>query len=165
MKEKNNIRRGQIFSSDLILAVVVFFILMIVVSHMWGDSTKRADTWVKREIMQRKAYQASSFLILSPGYPFSWDSNDVKVLGLTMGEQNVIGINKFNELQSMTESDIKELLNVEEYNLYIVLSYHGGSTIGFVGTAPSANATEIISIDSYVVYNNGLAVLDLRLWV
>lgn len=156
--------RGQVFSTDLLLAMMVFIIIVLLISHTWNGVSVRAQDWEDRMEMQRRAYVASAFLIMSPGYPSNWNESTVKVLGLTTREQNVIDSSKFSEMQSMSGSKIKELLNIEEYSLYINLSYYGGSSIGDVGTPPTENATEITSIDSYVVYNGQLTILDLMLW-
>ena len=158
--------RGQVFSVDLVIAVVAFTVVMFLAAQVWSNSLARIDDWQERVEIQKAANTASFFLVVSQGYPDDWNRTTVQVLGLTNGEQNTIEHRKFAELLTMDLSETKQFLNVEQYGLFLNLTNQSsGLEIGSKGIPPDiSEAFEIAKIDSYVLYNRSMCILQLSLW-
>ena len=110
--------KGQLFSSDFIISVVIFSAAIMLLLPLWNDINYQiADAEAKKDL-QIAVSSISDLLVKSPGSPSNWTPTDVKSLGLS-NTRRVINLTKFESLRQLNYSAVKALLGIYQYNLTI----------------------------------------------
>src|SRR5271157_2384079 len=159
-------KRAQVSGIDLILAIMLFSMVLILFSVFWNVLQYNVKTSTDADII---AIQVANRLLDSPGYPSNWNATNVQLIGLS-SERGVMDQDKFeNLLQLMTLNydEVRQLLGLGSYQIYINLTYPDGSPVLINGQPaqggiPPTNATTISSIKrtalygEIMVYNNSI---------
>src|SRR3989344_7361296 len=107
--------KGQLFSSDFIISVVIFSAAIMLLLPLWNDINYQiADAEAKKDL-QIAVSSISDLLVKSPGSPSNWTPTDVKSLGLS-NTRRVINLTKFESLRQLNYSAVKALLGIYQYN-------------------------------------------------
>ncbi|MFA5141592.1 MAG: hypothetical protein WC471_01320 [Candidatus Woesearchaeota archaeon] len=183
-------KKGQVFSMDLMFAVIVFIGVLFIVMNVWESTLKGNDLADERKSLELSARNIISQLMMDEGNPSDWTiSSNMQSLGLAaslsinnqnsslksrpMGLMNrgygSLSSTKISALQSMNYSYAKELLGVFSYdeNFYIVVSRWNGTAyaqVNIIGTSPYLNVTSVVNIGRMALLNNDWAKLSLRVW-
>ncbi len=133
----SNSKKSQIFSIDLMIAIVTLSIIILFIFWGWSESNMKMAS-------QNEEYEMINFLIYSSeslsdtmGFPQNWsllDSNffntsSVNSLGLITkdGLLSLSKVNKLVELNSTKYETIKLILGVPDYNFAFDLYIYNGS--------------------------------------
>ncbi|NUN11226.1 hypothetical protein HUU53_01115 [Candidatus Micrarchaeota archaeon] len=113
-------RRGQVFSGDAVLSVVVFLLAVSLVSVAWNESNAKIGAFKQRSALVVDATSAADSLIRTQGVPIDWSKNDVSGIGLSDGKS--INPAKFLELTLLDYDSSRELLGLGNYDYQLVFS-------------------------------------------
>jgi hypothetical protein len=137
---------GQFFSPDLIIAVGVFIFSMILFFSASNSIFSQTQLVDERKQADEVAHSFLNSLVLSPGYPTSWNTmniSDINSIGLAI-QDNYLDENKvltlINDLNSsQTYSQVKQKMGLGPYSVYLRLVNSEGSEVlgsGIVETTP-----------------------------
>jgi|GEM_PF-1662316 len=183
-------KKGQVFSMDLMFAVIIFIGVLFIVMNVWESTLKGNDLADERKSLELSARNIISQLMMDEGNPSDWTAfSNLQSLGLAtsfsinnqnssfksrpMGLMNrgygSLSSAKISALQSMNYSYTKELLGVFSYdeNFYILVSRWNGTAyaqVNTIGTSPYQNVTSVVNIDRMALLNNDWAKLSLQVW-
>ncbi len=119
--------KGQIFTTDLILAVTVFLFVLTLTVIYSNQVASRVGYWENTSDRASAALLASSALVLSPGEPSNWESlaiEDINSIGLAES-RNVLLPSKLQRLVDLNSgqySEAKALLGLAKYGVRIEVS-------------------------------------------
>ncbi len=161
-------RAGQLFSYDFIISATVFLFFFSTFFFVW-DYLNRQIAWQSdlKDIQERAAL-LSDVLVRTGGYPENWTSANVGTIGLTTGEENVIGPGRLLALNATDYTTARDVMGLgQRYGLYLQLNDTMNNTIFTYGQYPSSPAA-VVPISRYVLYDNSTsrprATLRLVLW-
>lgn len=151
-----SIRRGQVFSTDLILSAFIFVVILNVSYLMWTETHEQQNVLTPEKIMQQEASFIASFLVRTPGYPDDWASGTVEILGLAQPD-HVIQDAKLDELDTMTEAQIQDAMGISGTSFLINIT-NTSRTMHVVGRdliwgTPPTNADSIAFEERSVIVN------------
>ncbi len=152
--------RGQIVLSDLVFGIVIFLILMTTFIVEWTRLNGRLEDKNTFDELELLTFQIADLLIKQPGTPSDWETSPptVDVLGLAETDR-ILSPAKVLALQNLSYDTTRTLLNVERFELYILLQQHNSAIIE-IGSVPTKRA---VHIRRYVTYANKQATLDIAL--
>ena len=154
--------KGQIVTTDLILALTIAVMIMVAINSQWGIMLKNAGDSESRIATEKAAYLTTFYLIDGPGYPSNWNVSNVTIIGLA-NNLNVIDQRKFIELMKIDINSLPVMLGIPEYKVFINLTKTDDRTINSTGLRPVLpNASAVIM--SYVSFNNTLSRLYVTVW-
>jgi len=154
--------RGQIVTTDLILALVIAVMIMVAINSQWGAMLKNNDASEAKIAAEKAAYLSSFFLIDGPGYPQNWNVSNVTIIGLAK-DLNVIDQRKFIELMKIDNYTLPGMLGIPEFKVFINLTKTDDRTINSTGLRPVLPNTSAVIL-SYVSFNNTLSRLYVTVW-
>lgn len=154
-------RKSQAVSMDLFMAVAVFIILITTIIFSWNLYYKRLGERMAYEDIMVNAFQISDLLVKSKGTPPGWNSTNLDIIGLASYDRN-ISAQKINSFTNISYDKLKELFNIERYELYFRINYLNGTAMNNYGR--EFNGTYSVNIRRYVIYENEKAIMDFRLW-
>ncbi len=148
--------KGQIFTTDLIVAVTVLLFILVVSSTSFGLIQNSLNEEEFYSEMQEKALNASEVLVSTSGDPNSWELlSDLNVNSLGIAkERNVLDEEKIDRLVDLNATEyetIKEILGLSKYEFYFKVTEINGSSVKEFGTFPSTENTVIV--ERYVLLN------------
>lgn len=154
-------RKGQVFSSDFMIASSIFIMAFSILIIYWTHTSYQIEE--RREINQmiEKAYIASE-VWFREGIPKYWNSTNVIDLGLSNDHR--INQTKLNALQDIGYDRVAYLigLGIYDYNLTI---YNSTNDILFTfGKTPPNTAKNIIKARRIGIYNGSIVSLEVIIW-
>jgi len=123
---------------------------------------KNADDAETRISLEKAAYVATFYLINGPGYPISWNSTNVHVIGLA-SDLNAINGKKFIELMKIDNASLSTFLGAPEFKFSVNLTKIDDTPINSTGYF-TQNPNISARILSYVSFNNTLSKLYVTVW-
>jgi len=126
----HKVNRGQIFSTDFMvgLVVVLFVLTTIQVYH----SQVLEDVKQEEELIYRDSIiSRTDTLMLFEGHPLDWHSDNVNILGFSTGTPNKLNRTKLLEYFEMPGDDALELLNFHGRDFYISLVDDNGEIVSY----------------------------------
>jgi len=165
-------RRGQIWSLDFAMGIVIMLILLTVIGPYYNSV--KSGLREEQNTILRQALQASEIL-MSPGVPYDWDASNVYVVGLADSDNPAMFVpEKISSFLDMTQSNytgMKKMLRCDAvYEFHVEGVYDNGTLVQIgsrnlsAGMAPSGNAGNVIGITRYARINNNIMQLKLLLW-
>lgn len=135
--------RGQIFSTDLIVASTVFLLILTFSIVFSSDTANKISLSEKNNLREQAAITAASALVYSAGSPVNWetlaDISGVTSIGLA-DSRNEIGKQKLQKIKEFSQSNyetVKDLLGLSRYGLKVeVLDMQNNQTITEFGQEP-----------------------------
>ena len=158
-----NSHRGQVFTSDLVVAVFLFCLAVGLVSASWDLSKVRLQEGDTIRRLEVKAYVIADVLSKTPGVPSNWQRNisNASSLGLAVCDR-VLNEEKVDALTRLQEEELGRLLGVADGKVAVVLRSMHGEVLAHVGDPP---LTEYAATSSRVVtYVGEPAILEVTVW-
>jgi len=155
--------KGQFFSPDLIIAVLVFVVCLTFFFMGSASITSQINFVEEKNSVDEVAHAVMSGLILSSGSPYNWEAinlSDVNVFGL-VESKNVLNNEKVNALFYFIDSDYTETktkLGLGGYDFKLELIDFNGEII-FESTRDFNESFFELSYDRFVLYNNRETIL------
>lgn len=159
------IRKGQIFTSDSIIALTLFLTLIIISLSLIDRQINNLIEQEERNKAINKAFQIADFLVRTEGYPKNWNSSNVKLIGLAYPD-HVLQTNKINEMSNITYEELKIKLKVEPYNFLLTINSTGNNYS--IGRMWNENTTLIVVEERSILINDSNSlergIMRLYLW-
>lgn len=159
--------RGQIFSTDALLALIVFTLVLAVTIGLLTQVQRTGENAELNVHRVQITEQILLNLLSSSGRPLNWevlsDRNLVQSIGL-LDHGGVISTAKWEELQDWNASDypsLKSSLGIADQNFYITILDVNRSTVTRVGIAPS-DVNQVSSIILPAFYEGNLVYVQLQ---
>jgi hypothetical protein len=160
-------KHGQIWSTDFTISVSVFIIALALVLLIWRNvSTQSMEQTVISE-MQKKLLQFSDSIVRIKGIPESWNENDVEVVGLSSGADNVLDADKVSSFVSLMNDSYdmtKSIMGIGEYGFYFALHSANGSVITNTSTPVLSGQRNVFSIDRHCLYKGRVTTARFIFW-
>lgn len=167
MANENFNRKGQLFSMDASLSMIVFIFILIFLLVVWNLYSNRLEERIQEEEMQLAAIQALDTLTKTWGVPNNWDLNpaNAQALGLKLNPGSLDN-DKVEALRdpSITDTNFAKRLNLERYGYYFRILDAQGNPVLEKGFPTSGKNKTIVSISSFMYHQgeNREVVLTLR---
>lgn len=152
--------RGQIWSLDFSVSIVIFLIVLIPFMTMWGYMYAENEEKRVFDDMEMRAMSISDSLVRLEGVPKNWNETNVEVIGLA-SEENFLDSGKVESFESMSYSRVRDVMT-KRYDYYVRISDINGSVYMEKGSLPSD--TTIVPVERYANYNDRIVRLQLYLW-
>jgi len=159
-------KKGQMFSLDLVLSMVIFIVIFIFVFSLWNLYILRLTESSQTEEMQLIAFQVSEVLFGTEGIPQDWntDVEDIIVLGLAGKEDGTLDSTKVNAFFELDYNETKEFFNIERFEYYLTIKNLQGETIDTMGNKNSKEGVEQVSVRRFVFIDDYKREVILILW-
>jgi len=138
--------KGQIFSSDLMIAGIIF-LLILTLSLVYSNDVANKISILEQDNLREQAVQnAANALVYSPGKPANWqnfsDLSGIFAIGIA-DSRNVIDPTKINQLVILSQTDydqIKDLLGLSKYGLKVsIIDLLNNQVFFEFGVEPGSN--------------------------
>jgi len=162
--EKTLNSKGQIFSTDFILACIVF-LFILVLSITYSTEVANRITFLEEDNARNiAALNAANALIISPGNPGNWENlnglNAVSSIGIaaTPNEIHSGKLQKLVDLNTDNYGKVRNLLGLSKYDIAIsVLRLQNRQSVAEFGQQP--NSEHKVSAVNRIGFYNGEEVI------
>lgn len=178
LKTKEN-RSGQLFSADLMIAIILF--ILILVSIIWVGDFLNAKIKSREDsrVMGIMADYAISSLVETTGQPANWQNlsntsfneSFVSSLGLAVSSTQpwVLDLSKADRLSQLNASKydtLKRILGLRgaDYEFLFTIQQKDRPAGIQIGLQPDTDAQNIIILTRQALMNNSYANLTLTMW-
>ena len=173
---KIRMKKAQIGSTDLFVAISIFTVLFVLVVLSWNNYAAVLSTRMDFAETEIKAFQLSNQLVRTPGSPGMWEqlASPSAIVEIGLAEKpNVISRKKaikFTDSSFLSYAQIKDSFKLQHYNFTINITdtsgnikYEGGRPLSIGDTLPS-KSNNIVILRRNVLYENENAILKVVLW-
>jgi len=141
--------KGQLFTPDFIMATVIFLFILI---------TLQVNNYAIREKISNEEdmlyydslISKTDILVLYPGYPKYWNGSNVEIIGFAE-KPNVLNKTKIEAFVSMSDSNIKKLLNIEDKSFYFIIRDSNDNILYEKGSTSWQNSEKIFVVKRNVI--------------
>src|SRR3989344_8008341 len=161
-------KKGQLFSMDASLSMIVFIVILIFIILIWNIYSHRLEERVQEEEMQLAAMQALDVLTKTWGVPSNWEKDPANVVTLGIRRNpGSLDNEKVNALDtSINPTDFGKKLNIDRYYYsFRILDSQGNAVVLKEKLPPVNEKTKLtISVSSFMYHQgeNREVVLTLR---
>lgn len=154
-------KKSQIFTTDLFIALSIFIILIGVVLLTWTRYNIKLNEDINFEDMQIKAFHITDMLTKTEGYPTAWEKNlsSLEVIGL-MEKDKTLSLAKTGNFTSLNYNLTKNLFNIELYDFYFTVKNINGSKLLQYGIIKNE---ELVNIRRIINYGSQKAIMEFTL--
>jgi nitrogen fixation-related uncharacterized protein len=152
--------KGQIFSTDFLIACSIFIVAVGVLFIYWRYASSQIEETRNLNDMNEKLYLASQVLF-TEGVPKYWSSENVVQLGLE--NNHMFNQTKMNSLSLLDYSKVLTLVGSENYYVYYRLHDENNSTLFEFGVYPS-DARNVMKAERIGILNQSIAIVEVLLW-
>lgn len=154
--------KGQVVTSDFMLAIIILMIVIGMAGSLWNRSMYLIAEKNKRTQMRRLGLAVSSMLVKSSGVPNDWDSDNVITIGL-VDRPNVLNEDKILAFNSMEKSKIQDLLGIESFDFSFRVRAVNDTILFDYGTYPSGEI-DVIVVRRLALYDTEPVYVEFGLW-
>lgn len=165
-REKFRIRntKGQVFSLDMVVSVVIFIIALIFLISLWNLYSTRLQDNISSEELYLLSFQVSDILSKTSGVPNNWEKgSNVSVIGLKLGPGGGISDDKLNAFLTYDYKEAKKVFNIERFDYQFKLLDKNGNLLNSSGLAPS-DSKQAVSISHFITVKNETRRIQFTLW-
>jgi len=166
----HDVKKGQMFSTELVLASAIFITGLIVFVSVWNSMLQTYfDEEADREL-QTALLGISDMAVLSSGQPSSWEASaleNASAFGLA-SSPNVISPSKASALQSLNASHyntVKERMGAGRFGVFMSVN-NSSSTFYRFGTIGDSNdsTVKILRASRLALLNNSVVTVNVQVW-
>lgn len=174
--------KAQVFSTDIVIAVIVFIFILITSAWFWDSTKEKIHITEVRNDLELISHNAEAVLINTVGDPPNWHNitfNNDKVFSIGVGKNRpwFIDENKAIRLQELNESNydlFKRILGVRgaSYEFFLNISKYNKTLSSFeeisiVGKKPSNLASHVVNINRLALSDKDKSWIffNLQVWV
>ncbi len=171
-------KRAQLFSSDALLAVTLFVIVLLASAWAGRQVQERITLATQRDALALEAKLVASQLAVSPGLPADWDglavanASSIQALGLGswVGEYLALDPVKVSRLAALMNENYttsRALLGVYQHDLRVLVKIWNGTDYGVTQSMglQAGNATQVSVAMREMVLDAGAGLRRGQLWV
>ncbi len=156
-------RKGQIWSFDLALSLLIFFTAMLSMLFAWSYMSSDIAETRQIKTMQLRALTVSDSIIRTPGIPLDWNESNVEVIGLASSD-NTLVTSKVDSFMAMEYGKARALLGVSPYDFYMEIKDINGTIYKNTTLPISGDADFVVPAERYAVYRGRIIKLRFILW-
>jgi hypothetical protein len=150
--------KSQVFSTDLIIAVIIFTFILITSAWFWDSTKEKMHLSEIRNDLELIAHNAVSVLINTIGDPPNWHNitfNEDNVFSIGIGKNRpwFIDLNKAKKLNETDYNLTKKILGIRgpNYEFYLNISMFNKTSLEFedvsiVGIYPNTSSLHVINV-------------------
>ena len=167
--KKNRSKKGQIFSIDLVVAVIVFIFILIASFWAWHITENRINYIRTIRDMTIIAQNSVNTIVSTHGHPTDWFSLpddeliNIQSFGIIYNKKGVASTDKIARLQYLSALDYnktKEKLGIIGPGMEFYLMA-GDYNIG----SPMENARDVVIVNRAMALENGTFIpIKMRVW-
>jgi len=156
-------RKAQIASVDLFIAITVFLVLVAATIYTWNLYTTRLNENLEYEKMQLIAFQITDLLVKNPGSPSGWEEtpNSAGVIGLAQDDR-VLSQDKITAFVNLDYDLSKEKFNIELYDYKFRIKDRSNNVLQESGQDFTGDIA--IAVERYVLLNDEKTIMEFMLW-
>ena len=140
--------KGQLFSSDMIVAVFLFLAAVSAALFAWNSAIDKSVQTMQRQDMEITGTRILDILVKSPGYPIDWENKNATTIGLASYDRT-IDANKLNAFLDMDYNRTKNIFGIP-YDYFFRLGNYtkgiNGSEAAFARRAVIFNGTQFLEL-------------------
>jgi len=163
-------QKGQIFSTDLMMASIVFLFILVLAVTYSNTVANRVSLFESDAERQTSAAIAANALVYSTGSPSSWENlsglENVSSLGL-VSSKNMIDRQKLQRLVDLNATnydDVRALIGLSKYNVKIsILRLQNKQSIEEWGMNPGLQDT-VTAVNRIAFYNGENVIVRLKVF-
>jgi len=172
---RNNFNnKGQLFSSDITIASVIFLVAIATAFFLWNSTTETINNAENLRNLEKRGSETIEQLIRTPGVPDDWNVFTVQVPGLAT-EDRIINETKalaFINLLATNSTDYdqnKYILGLGNYDFFLNATYLDNSQVVIdglpfaVGKKPTITKNSI-SLFRTTIFNDTIVRLNFIIW-
>ncbi len=161
-------RKGQVESIDLFIAIGGFLLLSASLLYFWNIYNIRLNEEIENEKMQLNAFYITDLLTRTPGSPSSWEKEpdepeDIDAIGFAVSDR-VISAEKVDAFINLNYNLTKDMFNINSYDYTLKIKNLGGTTLKEAGINQSSQDVKRFIVFRYVMYNDQKALLEFAIW-
>ena len=158
-----NSRRGQVFSADLIVGVVLSMLALGLLCAAWGLGKVRLDETEHMRELEDEANRISDIVVKTPGDPPDWEDAplDVALIGLA-GADRRLSEEKVVALKGIGGDRLREMFMLGGAGCAINLRTSEGSVVAGTGNPPYSDS--VVTSARIVSYRNQTMSLEVSVW-
>ena len=156
-------KRGQFFSPDLIIAVLIFFTILFFFFNASDAIFSRVDLSENLTAADEVSHNTMNILIYSPGVPINWETNnfsELNIVGLAV-QKNIIDENKLVKLIYFLDNEYlltKEKMGLGKNEFKLELVNYDGEVLYSSNHVFGASNYKL-SYERIVLFNGQQAIL------
>lgn len=162
-------KKAQIWSADFSVSIVIFFLVMMFVIFAWSYLGFQNQQRMSFNQIENTALIVSDSLVRTAGEPESWNESSVETIGLA-SEENILDPGKVDSFINMGYDETLSVLGTGG-NFYFelrdisnnLIQNSGGQNIT-KGVYPPGNATMVVPVERYCIYDQEIAKLIFVIW-
>lgn len=165
-----NASRGQLLSSEIILALCLFLGSLIAFVLAWNAASASFVQAQQRQQAQAALVGIADMAVLSPGDPADWETRlpaGANAYGFA-SSPGVLSARKLSALQSLNPSydSMREGMGAGRFELYLAAHYPDGAALYSFGRAAAENDTlsGAVSIERLALLDGSPVILKVQLW-
>ena len=164
-------RKGQIFSTDLTIAMLVLLAILVSFLVLWSAGTNRIAYFESERWREEAARFAVESLVETAGYPTHWEQIDnlsdtnIRSLGLARS-RNVLNpdkVQKFVSIQNTQYDFMKRVLGVQRYDLRVLITDLDGNELHSFKSAPPSDKV-VTTVSRLALLNETMVVVRVYVW-
>lgn len=155
-------KRGQAWYADFMVGLMIF-VSVVGIYYTFQEAFSQDNTGLDDLIADSKQI---STMLMTPGYPDPWTNLTVERIGLTNGTPRIV-LSKVQAFGALDYDESRTLFNTPyQYAVYFRqgvqnVTLPNGQT--FIGRQP-ANATDVVTVLRFVIYDSVLTQMEVRVW-
>ncbi|MBU4501733.1 MAG: hypothetical protein KKA79_04020 [Nanoarchaeota archaeon] len=156
-------RKAQLASVDLFIAITVFLILITATIYTWNLYNIRFNENLEYEKMELVAFQITDLLVKNPGHPTGWEENslNVGVIGLAQDDR-ILSQDKITAFVNFDYNTTKEKFKIMSYDYKFRVKDLSDNVLQESGLDFTGDTS--IVLERYVLLNNEKAIMEFTLW-
>ena len=158
-------KKAQIFSTDLVLSMIVFEIMIIFIFSIWNLYTVRLAQDINSKDLGITTFEVCEILISNQGIPENWQENpsNVTTIGLA-SNTNSLSQEKINSFLIQDYNQTKEKFNIERFEFNFKILDLNNNLLNSTGLNTTEETEEIISIQRFIDIENNTRQTIFTLW-
>jgi len=156
--------KGQVFSSDFLIAVCIFLLAFSIFYIYWSYSVKRIEETRMINNLIEKAYSLSN-IWFREGVPEYWDPSNVNDLGLS--NQHRFNRTKMDSLNDplLGYKKISEIIGSEVYNYtFLVVNLTNQEVYRFPSGSNPTNSDNLVKVKRIGILDGKIVILEVMVW-
>lgn len=150
-------RRGQYFTHDFLLSIILFLAIMSLGLNTWDNLGKKINEVDYLEYMEQKSFYITDVLIKTQGYPQNWNETTVLLPGLSSGKSHILNYTKINMMNSINNSEMIRMWDIQGYGYNLTIR-NSTAVIMSHGSLVLQNASILLPYSRVVTIDYGNAV-------
>jgi len=143
---KKSCSRGQVFSADSLLGLVVFLFALSIVFLYFNQLFERNSSFEESSELEILSFNALRSLVETKGLPENWNSlqvSEINALGIA-SERNVLDpgrLSRFLEISGSDYNSVKGILGLRKFDFRFSVNDLNGALVFSAGSAESSRVS------------------------